>query len=117
MITLGIAGLLIDYTLTKLNIASFPSAQSSNYLIPAWLAALWFVFSLMVPYSLYWLRKNYGIAAIVGAIGGSFSYFLGHKLGALVLSDPIWLSTTIYFAVWGIFLPLAFLVTKHFTQK
>ena len=117
MLVLGVTGLVIDSALTELNIISFTSEADTNLPIPAWLIALWFVFSLMVPYSLYWLSKNLKIAAIAGGIGGCFSYFLGHKLGALNLNEPQWLSTTISFVVWGIYLPFAFLVTDHFTQK
>jgi Protein of unknown function (DUF2878). len=117
MLILGVSGLVIDSALTILNIISFPNNSNITLPIPAWLITLWFVFSLMVPYSLYWLSKNLKIAAIAGGIGGCFSYYLGHKLGALNLSEPQWLSTTISFVVWGIYLPFAFLVTKHFTHK
>ncbi|MEM7400909.1 MAG: DUF2878 domain-containing protein [Pseudomonadota bacterium] len=116
MLIIGVIGIVIDSTFTQLNILSFPGFVDHQLPIPAWLMVLWFVFALMVPYSLYWLGKNLKIAAIAGAIGGSLSYLLGHKLGALNLGDPVWLSFGIYFIKWGILFPIALLIVKYFTQ-
>ena len=117
MLSLGAIGILIDSVISKINILSFTHAFADYLLLPAWLMVLWFVFSLMLPYSLYWLRTKLIIAAIAGAIVGSFSYVLGHHLGALHLSDPLWFSTTVYFIVWGCFFPCALLLTQFLTQK
>jgi len=117
MLILGAFGIFIDSILSHLNIISFTEIPAKILPLPAWLIALWLVFSLMVPYSLYWLRKNLFVAAMAGAIGGCFSYFLGHKLGALNLGDPLWLSSAVYFIFWGAFFPVALLVTQYFTNK
>ncbi len=116
MLIIAAIGIVLDALLNQLNILSFPNEMNSALPIPAWLMALWLVFSLMVPYSLYWLHKNFTIAAIAGAIGGSFSYFLGHKLGALQLSEPLTISVGIYFLKWGILFPLALLIVKRITN-
>ena len=116
MLTLAAIGILIDNTIARFNFVSFAETITNSFPLPAWLIVLWLVFSLMLPYSLYWLRKNLTIAAIAGAIGGCFSYVLGHHLGALNLSEPLWLSSAVYFIVWGTFFPLALLIARHFTQ-
>lgn len=117
MLIIAIVGIILDMILTQINILSFPNATNDSLIIPAWLMALWFVFSLMIPYSLYWLSKNLKIAAIAGALGGSFSYFLGHQLGALQLEEPLIMSVGIYFLKWGIIFPAALLVVKHITNN
>ena len=116
MLVLGTIGILIDSAISKFNFISFSGILADHIPLPAWLVVLWLVFSLMLPYSLYWLRKKLTIAAIAGAIVGCFSYVLGHHLGALNLSDPLWLSSTMYFIVWGAFFPLALLLTRFFSQ-
>jgi uncharacterized membrane protein YjjB (DUF3815 family) len=116
MLIIGALGILIDSTLTQINILSFAPHDTEYLLLPYWLIALWFVFALMVPYSLNWLSKNLKIACIAGAIGGSFSYFLGHKLGALELAEPLAISLGIYFIIWGILFPLTLKIVEHFTQ-
>lgn len=116
MLIIGVIGIIIDYILTNLNILSFINYNTQYLPIPAWLIALWFVFALMVPYSLFWLKKNLKIACIAGAIGGSFSYFLGHKLGALQLTEPLTISLSIYFIIWGIIFPFALKIADRFTQ-
>jgi hypothetical protein len=116
ILIIALIGIMLDSFLTKLNILSFPDFIDSTLPIPLWLMALWFVFSLMIPYSLYWLGKNLKLAAIAGAIGGSFSYFLGHKLGALLLADSVILSVGIYFIMWGAIIPLALIIVKRFTK-
>lgn len=116
MLIIGVLGILTDCILTSINIVSFPHLDVSNTPIPPWLIALWFVFALMVPYSLYWLKKNLIIACIAGAVGGSFSYFLGHKLGALQLTEPLTISLGIYFIIWGIIFPSALKIVELFTH-
>lgn len=116
MLIIAMIGIILDITLTQVNILSFPNTANNSLPIPAWLMALWFVFSLMVPYSLYWLGKNLKIAAIAGAIGGSFSYFLGHQLGALQLAEPVIVSAGVYFIKWGIIFPAALITVKYITN-
>ncbi len=116
MLIIGIAGIIIDSVLSQLNYLSFPGFFNQLLTIPFWLISLWFVFSLMLPYSLYWLIKNLKLAAIAGAIGGSFSYFLGHKLGALQLNDPLTLTVFIYFIIWGIIFPSSLLLVRRLSN-
>ena len=111
LIIVSSIGILVDSINAQYNLIFFNSI-SDPFLIPYWLIILWFVFSLMIPHCLYWLSKNLTIAAIIGGIGGSFSYWLGHKLGALTLADPLLTSVIIYFFQWSILFPVALLVTK-----
>ena len=116
ILIIGLLGILIDYTNASFDVIYFSSLNVTTLVLPYWLIALWLVFSLMVPHSLYWLRKNMIAACIAGAIGGSFSYWMGHKLGALTFSQPISLSFTIYFIEWGIFFPTALYIVKYLSR-
>jgi len=117
MFVIGILGIIIDSILTLTEIITFPNYENEFAPTPYWLMGLWLVFALMVPYSLYWLKRNLIIASIAGAIGGSFSYFLGHKLGAVQLADPLTMSVGIYFICWGIIFPVALKIVEHLSPS
>lgn len=116
LLALGIFGIILDTLNTWLNVVSFPDDNTVALFLPYWLMVLWFVFSLMVPHSLYWLEKNMPIAFIAGAIGGSASYLLGHELGAITFSQPTTISFIIYFIEWGIFFPLSLKLVKYISR-
>lgn len=117
MLMIASVGIILDIALTQMHILSFPNDINNFLPIPIWLMALWFVFSLTVPYSLYWLEKNLKIAAIAGAVGGSFSYYLGYRLGALELANPLTISVGVYFISWAIFFPTALIITKQIKKN
>jgi len=108
LLSLTMIGVCLDYLNMKLGIISFRSNEIG--FIPVWLIILWGVFSLMIPHSLHWLSSKPILASILGGICGSFSYWLGHKLGAITLSDPLLLNVLIYFIEWTIYIPLAFVI-------
>lgn len=108
MFGLSTIGIFLDHANTYFGILSFPNSNVDFTLIPLWLMVLWLVFSLMIPHSLNWLRNNIWLAFFLGGLGGSSSYWLGHKLGALNLSEPLTLSIIVYFIQWAILLPIAY---------
>ncbi len=73
MCLVGLLGVIVDSLIAKLNFISFSEPLAENIPLPAWMIVLWLVFSLMLPYSLYWLRKNLTVAAIAVR---SLPYFL-----------------------------------------
>ena len=110
-------GIALDYFNVHYNVISFNNDSGTFFLLPYWLVTLWIVFSLMIPHSLYWLSKHITIAFVAGAIGGSFSYWLGHELGALSLAEPIAISVAVYFIEWGIIFPASLIITKSFFKQ
>lgn len=115
-LVIGILGILLDYMNARFNIVSFSTFDTAYLILPYWLVVLWLVFSLMVPHSLYWLNKNMLVASFAGGIGGSVSYWMGHKLGALTFPPPTSVSFIIYFIEWGIFFPLALYIVKFLSH-
>lgn len=108
-------GVALDYINMKIGIISFRSIDSN--FIPLWLIILWSVFSLMIPHSLLWLSRRPVIASLLGGISGSFSYWLGHKLGAISLGENFISNSIIYFVEWAIFIPIAFVIFRAISQS
>jgi hypothetical protein len=116
MFSVSIIGVSIDHINTYLGFSSFAEISTTHSVIPFWLITLWLVFSLMIPHSLNWLGKNTMLAFFLGGFGGSSSYWLGHKLGALTLSEPLSLSIAIHFIEWAIIFPIAYYLLKIIRQ-
>ncbi len=111
MLLLSVTGIAIDYINMRLGVISFNNGSNQQF-IPLWLVFLWCVFSLMIPHSIYWLRNKTLLIILFGGIGGSSSYWLGHKLGAIHLSEPLIYSVGIYFFQWAVYLPFAFAMLR-----
>lgn len=106
IIMLGVAttGIILDSINLYFGYISF---NSGNHMLPYWLITLWFAFSLILPHSLRWLGKYPLLAILFGGIGGSGTYFIGHQLGAISLSTPLYPSLIVYFAQWAVIVPAA----------
>ena len=76
---------------------------------PIWLILLWCMFSLTLPFAFGFLKGRYGLAAFLGATGGSMSYISGSLLRSDVsLMSPFIASVVIIAVAWAIFLPLMY---------
>lgn len=74
-------------------------------LVPPWMWGLWLMFSSTLNHSLAWLRYNYLLAGLVGAVAGPLSYLAGANIGALVFNDWKY-SLIVYSLCWLILLPV-----------
>ena len=117
LIIIGTLGIIMDIFNAQFGVIGFHNFNSQLLNIPTWLVALWLVFSLMIPHSLYWLSKHLPIASAAGAIGGALSYWFGYKLGAIDFLMTEFMSFIIIFIQWGILFPLALLLVKWITTK
>ena len=117
LLCFGIIGIGLDHTNAYLGFLSFNQSNITHTVIPLWLMSLWLVFSLTLPHSLDWLGKKPWLAFFLGGLGGSSSYWLGHKLGAITLSEPLAISISIYFLQWALLLPVAYLLLNVIRQK
>jgi hypothetical protein len=105
MLAVATSGIILDTLNLHFSLISF---ISGNDMLPYWLITLWLSFSLILPHSLYWLSRYPLLAVILGGIGGSGSYFIGHQLGAISLSVPLYPSLIAYSIQWAILVPAAF---------
>ena len=117
VLIVGIFGICLDVLNTWFGVISFPKDDTIVLFLPYWLMVLWFVFSLMLPHSLYWLEKNMAMASIAGAIGGSASYLLGYKLSAITFPQSTSISFIIYFIEWSILFPVSLKVVKWISRS
>lgn len=108
MCCLASIGIAMDYINMRIGIVSFHQSASDFNFIPLWLVILWCVFSLIIPHSIYWLSKKPKLAIILGGILGSATYWLGDKLGAIFLGEPLTMSVSVYFIQWAIYMPVAY---------
>lgn len=54
---------------------------------PFWIVALWLGFATTFNSSMRWLQPRYGLASLLGLIGGPLAWVAGERLGALQLPD------------------------------
>ncbi|MBT8145512.1 MAG: DUF2878 domain-containing protein [Gammaproteobacteria bacterium] len=98
-------GILIDSIYTALGIFQF---EHHSLLLPLWMCTLWIAFATTLPLSLRLFGKNPLFAAVTGAVGFSFSYYVGYKLGAITFGLALPWVFALVSTTWAIALPLMF---------
>ena len=111
IIGMALAGIVLDSALTAFGIFLF-AIPSLGY-IPIWLACLWFIFATTFNHSLVWLQHRLPLAALLGAVSGTGSYYAGTKLAPVALADPLWLSILQISVCWAILMPLLCLLSRR----
>ena len=97
-------GCLIDLGLLLTGILRFDG--------PAWIflllfCGLWMNFAATLGVSFRWMRGRPFLAAVLGALGGSSTYYAGARLGALELHDNLALALGVIGIEWAIAMPVA----------
>ena len=80
------------------------------YLLPLpwsapWMVSLWVNFAATLNGPLRSLRGRYGLAALLGAVGGPAAYAAGERLGAVTFGDTRALSFAALSAAWALAVP------------
>lgn len=115
---LGIAsviGYLWDTILLRLGLLKFPAGSPVNY-APIWLFAQWIAFGFLFRHTIRWLRNRPVLGLLLGATGGSLSYYSATGLGVLSLSHPVWQPLLVMALGWGLIVP-AFGSLSHRLEK
>lgn len=95
-------GVLIDKMLFELGVF-----DAGAGIFPLWLLLLWVMFLLSLNHSLAWLQRcSIFTLSLIGAIGGSGSYFGGVQAGALTALMPISHMLVILMVTWALLLPM-----------
>lgn len=81
--------------------------------IPPWLMLLWLLFATTLRHALGWLHGRWGWAALLGGLGGSFSYLAGAELGAAVLPHGRLLTFVVFALAWAVIFPLLLWLGRH----
>jgi hypothetical protein len=69
--------------------------------------AMWVNFALLLNVSLFWLRGRWLLAAFLGAVAAAPTYLLAHRLGAVALAEPLWLTLAVVAAQYAVAVPAA----------
>jgi len=69
--------------------------------------AMWVNFALLLNVSLFWLRRRWLLAAVLGAAGAPPTYYLAHRLGAVTLAEPLGLTLAVVAVEYAIAVPAA----------
>lgn len=119
-ILLSSLGFLIDSGANNLGIYDFGDAAIMG-LAPLWLLLQWGAFSILYERTLNWLQQKYILAGVLGATGGSFSYYSAASLGAFSLGQPETLSLIFSGLLWLVIFPLTLelhrLISTQFTSN
>lgn len=106
-------GLVIDTGMVVANVWHTSPMMLPAPLTPLWLLLLWAAFGIYIALSLEMLYGRYGLAAAVGAIGGTLAYRGGTVFDAILWGEPAWLSTLVMVIVWALVFPvLIWMATK-----
>ncbi|WP_105903302.1 DUF2878 domain-containing protein [Vibrio gangliei] len=112
LLIIALLGVLIDQLLVTIKVLDI--GQST---LPLWLILLWGHFTLCLNHSLSWLRTlKWPLQSVLGAIFGSFSYYMGLQVGAFNTFQSIEIFIFSYALVWAILLPLM-LIYAQWTQR
>jgi hypothetical protein len=106
----GVLGFLLDSAQAAAGTFSFTTTGavaggSPPWLSPPWMVALWPNFATTLHTSLGWLTGRYGLAALLGAVGGPLSYYAGARLGVLSFPKALFPSLCVVGIVWAIAMP------------
>ena len=108
----GVLGFVLDSFQAFIGTFSFRKTGPEAWVSPVWIVALWLAFATTLHTSLRWLSGRYGLAAILGAIGGPLSYYSGAQLGALALNPDNTFSFIVMAIAWGIAMPILVWLAK-----
>ena len=78
--------------------------------------SLWLNFAATLNVSLKWLQGRYLSAAIFGAVGGTFAYYSGARLGA-TMALPDVKGMIILAVAWGIVTPILAWMARQFQKR
>ena len=112
LITAGVLGLVLDSLQAFLGVFSFMKTGPGAWISPVWMVSLWVAFATTLHTSLHWLLGRYGLAALLGAIGGPLSYYAGAQLGALRLNPDSTFSLIVMALAWGVAMPVLVWLAK-----
>jgi hypothetical protein len=92
-------GMAVDTVLEQVGLLTYAGGPRIGPLAPLWIGALWVIFASTLTASLGWLRDRLGIAALLGALSGPFTYWVAAGMDAVTLEAPGYVAVGIEFAI------------------
>ena len=90
----------------------YPSGIVAEWIAPTWIIAMWVSFATTLNVSLRWLHGRYGLAMILGALGGPLAFYAGERLAGVQFSDPL-VALSVLSAGWALITPTLVLAAGH----
>jgi len=111
-------GFLIDSALALGGWLSYATPLPFAGLAPAWIVVLWAGFALTVNHSLAFLKRNFALAVVFGALGGPLAY-LGAARGfaAVQFEAPLLEALLVLALAWAVATPLLLRLSTHFVAR
>jgi hypothetical protein len=75
-------------------------------LAPPWIVVMWMQFATLFRFALSFLAGRPLLAAMLGALGGPFAFWVGGRLGGVAFGNPAWRSLLVLGGIWALVLPL-----------
>jgi len=102
----GVAGLVAETAANAAGLLSYSAHWPYDGLAPAWMVALWLAFGSTIPTTAALLGKRPIIkAAVLGALFGPLAYAAGARLGALQMTEPVWIPAAAIACTWALVFP------------
>lgn len=109
----GLIGGCWDSIMVAAGWLSYANGQILPGTAPVWIVGMWVLFATTLNLSFRWLRSKLALAALLGAIFGPLSYYIGATLGAVELVQ--FSTAMIALAVaWAILMPSLIIVAARF---
>jgi hypothetical protein len=106
LIGIGIFGYSADSMLVLAGVLSFPESAILGTPSTIWMVCLWMLLAGMLHVNLRWMENRWLVGMILGAIAGPLSYYAGHRLGAVQLTEPLWFSGSVIALEWAMAMPM-----------
>lgn len=97
-------GLVWDTALLRAGVVVYASPGPLAGWAPAWILALWALFATTLREPFRWLHGRWGLAAVIGGVGGALSYWSAARLGAAQIPD-VPLAMVVLAAGWAAMTP------------
>ena len=102
--TVALVGCLWDVGMAQAGVISYADGLLAG--IPLWLVCLWVIFATTFMHSLLWMRAFPLLAALLAAVFGPASYWIGANLTDAELRVPVLGSLAIMSFGWALLFPL-----------
>jgi hypothetical protein len=115
LLVAGILGLGFDTAMSAAGVVTPRGHILPHPFSQPWMVSLWLNFASTLNVSLEWLKRSYLLASAFGAVGGTFAYYSGARLGATLALPDIY-GIMILAVGWGIMNPILVWIAKK-SQK
>jgi hypothetical protein len=101
----ALIGLAWESLMVATGLLSYPGYGTNGVMAPYWIVAMWVLFATTINHGLRWVKRDWGVAALAGLVGGPLAFFGGAKLGAVEFSHTL-TALAVIGAGWAVLLPV-----------